>query len=305
MPEPAEDNTQDKPVGQAPALVRPYIARRDDGGTDGAPRRPGRRSNFWPGKHGSVITAEVPLVSPDDGDREPAEPEFRGGSARGVFVVVGVAVLMVLAGVVAIQFAGRPSPSPVALPSTDLALPSGGPNLDPPALTDATPTGSPAGASTAAPTTAPASPPGQGSAMVLTPISGPDPTPTPTTPPPPDRTGAITSGLNGNWCLDVQAPQHNFAAVRTTTCDGSNGQTWTLKADGTVRLAGKWCLQPSGSSAVIGSCDGSAGQQWQLAGQMIEQLSGGGCLTVPNETVGVQLDVNACIGADSQQWTVP
>ncbi|MYT69618.1 MULTISPECIES: ricin-type beta-trefoil lectin domain protein [unclassified Streptomyces] len=127
-----------------------------------------------------------------------------------------------------------------------------------------------------------------------------------------DRTGAL-HGL-GDKCLDVKdGSTANGTAAQLWTCySGSQNQTWTLKADGTVRALGK-CLDVSGGSTANGAkvqlydCNGSGAQQWRLesSGDLVNAPADK-CLdaTGNSSADGVTMQLWACTGAGNQKWTL-
>ncbi|MET9494855.1 ricin-type beta-trefoil lectin domain protein [Streptomyces sp. NPDC006552] len=127
-----------------------------------------------------------------------------------------------------------------------------------------------------------------------------------------DRVGAL-HGLGGK-CLDVRdGSTANGAVAQIWSCvTGSQNQTWTVKADGSVRALGK-CLDVSGGSTADGAkvqlydCNGSGAQQWRLesSGDLVN-AGAGKCLDVTGNSVadGVATQLWSCTGAANQKWTL-
>ncbi|WP_353944905.1 ricin-type beta-trefoil lectin domain protein [Streptomyces sp. HUAS MG91] len=127
-----------------------------------------------------------------------------------------------------------------------------------------------------------------------------------------DRTGAL-HGLGGK-CLDVKdGSTANGTAAQIWTCyAGSQNQTWTVKADGTVRALGK-CLDVASGSTANGAkvqlydCNGSGAQQWRLesSGDLVN-VPAGKCLDVTGNSSadGVGTQIWSCTGAGNQKWTL-
>ena len=126
----------------------------------------------------------------------------------------------------------------------------------------------------------------------------------------------MVSGVPGA-CLNDQAGSSADAnPVMVSPCDGQAAQNWTVKPDGTLRLAGK-CLgipsspATSGTSLDLLSCDGSTGQQWRVSAagggsQMVNPASGL-CLSDPGGATGngTAAVVASCAPGDpGQVWRV-
>ncbi|MFI0242429.1 ricin-type beta-trefoil lectin domain protein [Streptomyces sp. NPDC016845] len=128
-----------------------------------------------------------------------------------------------------------------------------------------------------------------------------------------DRVGALR-GLGGK-CLDVRdGSTANGAVAQIWSCvAGSRNQTWTVKADGTVRALGK-CLDVSGGSTADGAkvqlydCNGTGAQQWRYesgSGDLVNSASDK-CLDVTGNSSadGVATQLWSCTGAGNQKWAL-
>jgi beta-glucosidase len=115
-------------------------------------------------------------------------------------------------------------------------------------------------------------------------------------------------------CLDVAADSNTDGTkVEVFTCNGTNGQQWTLEPDGTVRADGK-CLDVAGGGTANGTlvdlstCNGTGAQGWHpaAAGGMVNPASGR-CLDDTNlsTTPGTQSQIWDCSGAANQSWVPP
>ncbi|MER7008728.1 RICIN domain-containing protein [Dactylosporangium sp. NPDC000555] len=188
------------------------------------------------------------------------------------------------------------APSAAATTSASEPSPS-----EPPAEPAGTWAAKPAGTPAAQPAATPAAGPVKTPAAA-TPSSGPPgatASPVPSSSPPPGdrvRTGTITrpSGL----CLDG-------ARLRAWTCDGSVGQTWTVRPDGSVQTLGR-CLDGA-SRPVLRDCDGTPAQQWRAgtAGTLIN-AGAGLCLSPADDEDGrAPLRMTTCGRAGAQRWSLP
>ncbi|MFJ4717150.1 ricin-type beta-trefoil lectin domain protein [Streptomyces sp. NPDC088785] len=127
-----------------------------------------------------------------------------------------------------------------------------------------------------------------------------------------DRTGAL-KGLGGK-CLDVKdGSTANGTAAQIWTCvAGSQNQTWTVQADGTVRARGK-CLDVASGSTANGAkvqlydCNGTGAQQWRLepSGDLVNAAADK-CLDVTGNSSadGVATQLWTCTGAANQKWAL-
>jgi len=132
----------------------------------------------------------------------------------------------------------------------------------------------------------------------------------------PASAGIATTPLVGykGLCLDVAGDSNTDGTkVEIYTCNGTNGQQWTQRSDGTVRADGK-CLDVAGGGTANGTlvdlftCNGSGAQTWQPQpnGSLVNPQSGK-CLddTGFSTTPGTQVQIWSCTGAANQAWTLP
>ncbi|WP_225851301.1 SGNH/GDSL hydrolase family protein [Streptomyces sp. HPF1205] len=122
--------------------------------------------------------------------------------------------------------------------------------------------------------------------------------------------GQVRSGVAGK-CLDVNGGNSaNGTPADIWTCNGSAGQTWAAKSDGTLRALGK-CLDATargtanGTKIELWDCNGGTNQQWQAYNGGYRNPASGRCLDDPNvsTTDGTQLILWDCNGGTNQQWT--
>jgi lysophospholipase L1-like esterase len=122
--------------------------------------------------------------------------------------------------------------------------------------------------------------------------------------------GQVRSGIAGK-CLDVNGGNSaNGTPADLWTCNGSAGQTWSARSDGTLRALGK-CLDATGRGTANGTrievwdCNGGSNQQWQAYNGGYRNPASGRCLDDPgaSTTDGTQLMLWDCNGGANQQWT--
>ncbi|MBM9502995.1 SGNH/GDSL hydrolase family protein [Actinacidiphila acididurans] len=128
--------------------------------------------------------------------------------------------------------------------------------------------------------------------------------------PPGSGGGQVRSGIAGK-CLDIGGGNSaNGTAADIWTCNGSAGQTWSARSDGTLQALGK-CLDATargtanGTKIELWDCNGGANQQWQSYNGGYRNPVSGRCLDDPNlsATDGTQLVLWDCNGGANQQWT--
>jgi beta-glucosidase len=132
----------------------------------------------------------------------------------------------------------------------------------------------------------------------------------------PPGAGIPTTALVGyhGLCLDLAGDNNtNGTKVEIYTCNGTNGQQWTVEPDGTVRADGK-CLDvtaggtANGTLADLYACNGSGAQVWrpQAGGALLNPQSGK-CLddTGFSTTPGTQVQIWSCSGGANQSWVSP
>ncbi|MFG2574105.1 ricin-type beta-trefoil lectin domain protein [Streptomyces sp. NPDC048481] len=128
--------------------------------------------------------------------------------------------------------------------------------------------------------------------------------------PPASAGGQVRSGIAGK-CLDVKGGVGaNGTAADIWTCNGSTGQQWSARSDGTLRALGK-CLDAAGLGTANGTkvqvwdCSGGANQKWQSFNGGYRNPASGRCLDDPGASSadGTQLVLWDCNGRANQQWT--
>jgi hypothetical protein len=122
---------------------------------------------------------------------------------------------------------------------------------------------------------------------------------------PADRVGVIVGP--GGLCLDLNGnvpSDGNFVDV--FTCNDTTAQTWTLAADGTLRVDGRCAQSITGDNTVhIIGCDGRSSARWRAgANGSLVNTGTGQCLTDPanGDSKGTAVRLNACTGDANQRW---
>ncbi len=115
-------------------------------------------------------------------------------------------------------------------------------------------------------------------------------------------------------CLDLAADSNaDGAKVDIFTCNGTNGQQWTLEPNGTIEADGK-CLDVAGGGTANGTlvdlftCNGTGAQVWQpQPGGALVNPQSGKCLddTGFSTTPGTQVQIWSCSGNANQSWVSP
>jgi beta-glucosidase len=115
-------------------------------------------------------------------------------------------------------------------------------------------------------------------------------------------------------CLDVTSDSNTpGTAVDIYTCNGTNGQQWTIEPNSTVQADGN-CLDVAGGGTANGTlvdlytCNGTGAQVWQpQSGGALYNPQSGKCLDDTNfsTTPGTQMQIWACSGATNQSWVSP
>jgi hypothetical protein len=130
--------------------------------------------------------------------------------------------------------------------------------------------------------------------------------PAPTLAPPPaaDRTGKVTAASGRCLALGGLLGMDG-SPVQVTGCVDVPTQSFTLAADGTLRVSGR-CAQVTGDGTVhIAGCGSSAAEQWRAGpAHSLVNPSTDQCLTDPG-AAGATTKVTTCTGAGTQSWTVP
>ena len=115
-------------------------------------------------------------------------------------------------------------------------------------------------------------------------------------------------------CLDLAGDSNaDGAKVDIYTCNGTNGQQWTIEPNSTVEADGK-CLDVAGGGTANGTpvdlftCNGTGAQVWQPQpdGALVNPQSGK-CLddTGFSTTPGTQVQIWSCSGNSNQSWVSP
>jgi beta-glucosidase len=132
----------------------------------------------------------------------------------------------------------------------------------------------------------------------------------------PAGSGTPTTPLVGyqGLCLDLAGDNNtNGTKVEVYTCNGTNGQQWTVEPDGTVRADGKCLDIAAGGTANntlvdLYDCNGTGAQVWQpqASGALLNPQSGK-CLDDPgfSTTPGTQVQTYSCTGSANQRWVSP
>ncbi|MBL7261765.1 RICIN domain-containing protein [Paractinoplanes lichenicola] len=292
--------------GEDPVLVRPYVKAVAE-----AERAPDEQPEKWPETADLPMDADT-LVQPAVED-EPAPPKrsrltLHPLARLGIFA--GGAALAL--GVVGYLIFGPAADPELPRPGTALpAIPGQAPleqpaqSVGPGATASA---GASASASASASVSASATVTPSSSFQTLTPSSAP-PASVPATdptlaPPASDRTGAITAA--SGRCLALGSLfGSNGSPVQVNGCMSVAYQSFTLAADGTLRVAGK-CAQSTGDGTVrVTDCGDGDSSQWRSAGDgTLVNSASGGCLTDPGRGA-TAATVSACSGEPSQSWTLP
>jgi beta-glucosidase len=113
-------------------------------------------------------------------------------------------------------------------------------------------------------------------------------------------------------CLDVASDNNTDGTkVDVYTCNGTDGQQWTIEPNGTIQADGK-CLDVVGGGTANGTlvdlytCNGTGAQDWvpQADGALLNPQSDA-CLddTGYSTTPGTQVQIWSCSGNSNQQWT--
>lgn len=115
-------------------------------------------------------------------------------------------------------------------------------------------------------------------------------------------------------CLDLAGDSNaDGAKVDIYTCNGTNGQQWTIEPNSTIQADGK-CLDVVGGGTANGTlvdlftCNGTGAQVWQPQsdGALVNPQSGK-CLddTGFSTTPGTQVQIWSCSGNSNQSWVSP
>ncbi|HEY0535861.1 MAG TPA: glycoside hydrolase family 3 C-terminal domain-containing protein [Actinoplanes sp.] len=125
--------------------------------------------------------------------------------------------------------------------------------------------------------------------------------------------GTASAGITGlaGKCIDVAAANNaNGTAIQLYDCNGTNAQSWTAAADGSLQSLGK-CMDVTGAGTTDGTkiqlydCNGSAAQKWTATNGTLVNGGSGKCLTATGSANSTQLQLGTCTGAAGQQWKLP
>ena len=132
----------------------------------------------------------------------------------------------------------------------------------------------------------------------------------------PAADGIATTPLVGyqGLCLDLAGDANtNGTKVEVYTCNGTDGQEWTIEPNNTVQADGK-CLDVTGGGTANGTlvvlfdCNGTGAQSWipQPDGALLNPQSNA-CLddTGFSTTPGTQVQIWSCSGNANQSWVSP
>ncbi|WP_170212846.1 serine/threonine protein kinase [Catellatospora citrea] len=265
-------------------------------------------------------TGEPPTA--DTGDVTPTQADRGTGPARRFRPRVALPAAAALILLLSVGVGAMTWRSP-ALPETRFADATGfPPAVAPPAGSQqSSPKARPA--PSAPPSPAATTTPGTSGQPSGTPWRSPLPSPSPTTntsqpaaPPVVSHVGEIT-GIGGK-CVDVSgARRADGTPIVIFTCNGSAAQTWTMKADGTVRALGK-CLDVQddgtydGAAVQLWSCGtGQANQRWvyDSATRHLVNPASGTCLDARDQSSadGTRLQIWTCNPnyQANQRWSPP
>ena len=286
----------------APTAIEPNAAGSGATGSDTSESIPVVLPGY-PGEHGY----------PGEPDRPADAQAGDGPSRRRVLLIAGMVVLVAIAlaatGIAVIN--GGDSGRPRLMPAS--SAPGGRSSAAPPGTIGAAPGGTSPGTTPGVPGQ-PGGPelggpgpgasrngPGSGLATATVEI-----TPTmlaqtaKSSPPAESHTGAI--GTDDDRCLALPGgkPLGHMKYAQVTECDGTDGQTWALDADGTMRLGGK-CALARDTAVRISGCGHRREAQWRAGpGGILLNVSTGRCLTDEGDAV-----IAPCTGAPNQRWTLP
>jgi beta-glucosidase len=132
----------------------------------------------------------------------------------------------------------------------------------------------------------------------------------------PPSAGLAATPLAGyqGLCLDLASDDNSDGTkVEVYTCNGTDGQQWTLESNGTIQADGR-CLDVTGGGTANGTlvdlytCNGTGAQVWQRqSGGVLLNPQSGKCLddTGFSTTPGTQVQIWSCTGGTNQSWVPP
>jgi beta-glucosidase len=132
----------------------------------------------------------------------------------------------------------------------------------------------------------------------------------------PSTAGIAATPLVGydGLCLDLASDNNTAGSVVDVyTCNGTNGQQWTLESNGTIQAEGA-CLDvkaagtANGTDVDLYTCNGTGAQDWtpEADGELVNPESGL-CLEDPGSstTLATQVEIGTCTDGSNQVWTSP
>jgi hypothetical protein len=305
----ADEETRDDAADDGdPLLVRPYVAGSPaDSGTTW-PSAAAKASGRAPVHH-----APTPIALPG----APVAPARKGRRRVLILAGAGVAAVVALATAGFAAFGpddagtrrtGAPAAGPVPSPADSISAPAvPGTSRSPSGTGESAVAPSPAGLAAPPPRTVSttASKPGPTTPSAKTAPRSPAATLSPV--PAADRVGTIVGA--GNLCLDLDgAVPFDGNVIQVFVCNGSGAQSWTLAADGTLRVLGK-CAQVTADATVhVIGCDLRTAAQWRAGrNRSLVNVGTNQCLADPQNGTrsGADVLVAACTGAADEQWTLP
>ncbi|MFI8260066.1 ricin-type beta-trefoil lectin domain protein [Streptomyces sp. NRRL F-2747] len=131
----------------------------------------------------------------------------------------------------------------------------------------------------------------------------------------PGAMGPMSLSAKPSHCLDNDNGRNTDGnRIQAWDCNMINGgdaQKFEIRADGTIRIAGK-CIDPAYAGTTNGTliwlypCNGSYGQQFlPHADGTIYHPKSGRCLDTSNMNTGTQLYLWDCNATGPQRWTIP
>ncbi|MEV0902151.1 protein kinase [Actinoplanes sp. NPDC049802] len=286
--------------GGPPAAV-PFPAPRAAGGPFPAPppAAPGGLvGSVTPAGPVPPVPGTVPRPNPAAGETGPARsttlPGSRPASRRKPAVAAGLAVVLTAAALTAYTLMGAADPRPetaVVASSPGVAGGAGAPTVSRTARPGrsrpaASPSARPAGSSTPPTKKRTGSPSVKASPTAAV-------------------TGREFRSMGTGTCLHAPAAA---GQVQLWACDGSAGQMFDWRSDGTLRVRGK-CAQigatGDGTIVRLAPCTGAIAQQWNYnAAYDLVNLWADKCVDVPGASTadGVAAQIWECSGASHQKW---
>ncbi|NMO51884.1 ricin-type beta-trefoil lectin domain protein [Actinoplanes sp. TBRC 11911] len=297
------ENHDDATERTEPVLVRPYVKTNDDEPAS---------AETWPAAYREKKEETDTVVQPVVVDEEPPAPVPSRRRPRLVLRLLALIVGVALAGGAAYLVLGDNDSSgaqPAALlPRPDDVAPTGDAPSAPGRTTPSAKVSSSASASASAsasiPASVPAAPPVSGSVAPPTQQTTTTAPAAPGLDPPPaaDRSGKVTAA-SGRCLMRGGLLGVDGSPVQVADCGLAS--TFTLAADGTLRVSGR-CAQITGDGTVrIDDCAGQASAQWRGGpGDSLVNPASGQCLTDPGRS-GATAKAAACTGGSEQTWALP